>query len=120
MSKQTRQEKKAEEKRILAEFETALKEERASDLESKHANASEKEETGEKKKKKTSFYASADPERVHCKRCKTLMEEGVCPVCGYKIYQPMSEEKRRKIKGIITVVALAVFAVFLVFGLMKG
>ncbi len=117
MSKQTRKEKKAEEKRILAEFEAALKEERANDLESKRANAPQKEETGEKK---PSFYASADPKSVHCKRCKTLMEEGVCPVCGYKIYQPMSEEKRRKIKGIITAVAIVVFAVFLVLGLMKG
>ena len=111
MGKQTRKEKKAEEKRILAEFEQALQEERGGTL------ASE-EESGQASGK-NSFYASADPERVHCKRCKTLMERGVCPACGYKIYQPMSEEKRKKIRSIVTV-ALVALAAILVMGLLRG
>ena len=115
MGKQRRKERKAEEKRIIAEFEAALEEERkGSESEGLSQNPQPKA-----KKAKTSFYTSADPERVHCKRCKTLMEGGVCPVCRYKIYQPMSEEKRRKIKGIITLAALVVLAVFLVVTLMK-
>lgn len=115
MGKQTRKERKAEEKRVIAEFEAALEEERKG-AESEEAPQNQQQKS---KKAKTSFYASADPERVHCKRCKTLMEGGVCPVCGYKIYQPMSEEKRQKIKGIITVAALVVLAIFLVVALMK-
>lgn len=108
MSKQTRKEKKLQERRVIAEFEEALKEERAS--------APEKEEA----QGKTSFYASADPERVHCRRCKTLMEKGVCPVCGYKIYQPMSEEKRRKTRAVFTAVALVILAVIFAWGLLRG
>ncbi len=50
-------------------------------------------------------------ERYYCKRCKTLMENGVCSVCGYRIYQPMSEEKRKKIRGIISVVCVGLFLV---------
>ena len=96
MKKQTRKEKKEEEKRIIAQFEEGLKEERGG------------------VEKESSVSSSIEPDKLHCRRCKTLMEEGVCPVCGYKIYQPMSEEKRRKIKRVITVVALAVFVVFLV------
>ena len=106
MSKQTRKDKKAEEKRIIAQFEEALQEERG--------------EKVEEDQKPSSISAADTPEKIHCRRCKTLMEEGVCPVCGFKIYQPMSEEKRRKIKRIITVVALVVFAIFLVAGLIKG
>ncbi len=54
----------------------------------------------------------------HCRRCKSAMEKGKCPVCGYKEYQPMAEGERKKIKGILTVVCLAVF--LLLFLWIKG
>lgn len=112
MSKKTRQEKKEEEKRLVAEFEEALAQERA-----KNSEGEEKEdnkETQVERKGGTSFYSSIEPETIHCRRCKTLMENGVCPTCGFKIYVPMSEEKRRKITMITTAVGFAVFIVIFV------
>ena len=54
------------------------------------------------------------PETMHCRRCKTLMENGVCPTCGFKVYVPMSKEKQNKIKVIATAVAMAVFIVIFI------
>ena len=51
---------------------------------------------------------------MHCRRCKTLMENGVCPTCGFKVYVPMSKEKQNKIKVIATAVAMAVFIVIFI------
>ena len=109
MSKKTRQEKKEEEKRLVAEFEEALAQERA-----KNSEGEEKKEAQAEKKSGASFYSSIEPETIHCRRCKTLMENGVCPTCGFKIYVPMSEEKRRKITMITTAVGFAVFIVIFV------
>ncbi len=78
-----RKEKRAQERALLEEFDQAV--------------ATERE--------------NAPQKRLHCKRCKSEMEGGVCPVCGYKIYTPMAEEKRRKIRAVLTVVCLGVFAV---------
>ena len=58
-------------------------------------------------------YGAFAPSQLHCKHCKTLMEEGVCPTCGYKVYVPMTSEKRDKIKTVATIVAFVVLiAVF--------
>ncbi len=89
-----RKEKKAEEKRILAELDAAVKAERGEE-----PSQNEKEQ------------------ELHCRRCRAVMKEGVCPTCGFRIYTPMSEEKRKKIKGIATVVCLAIFIVL--FALIK-
>lgn len=51
------------------------------------------------------------PQALHCRRCKTLMENGVCPTCGYKTYVPMDERKRKKIRFIVAGVCVAVFVV---------
>jgi predicted RNA-binding Zn-ribbon protein involved in translation (DUF1610 family) len=77
---------------------------------------------GEKEKKRgTSFYGSTEPETMHCRRCRTLMENGVCPTCGFKTYVPMDEGKRKKIKMVGTAIGLAVFIViFLVVQFTKG
>ena len=105
MSKQTRKERKAEEERILAEFQEALKENR---------------EEGEKPKQTASALDATQPQTMHCRKCKTLMENGVCPACGFKMYMPMSEEERKKIRRVTTIVALAVFVVlFIVLQLVK-
>ena len=101
MSKQTRQQKKEEEQRIIAEMEEALSETRG--------------ENAEKSKK--SVYAT-EPKQIHCRRCKTLMENGVCPTCGYKIYMPMNDTKRNKIR-LITAIVFIVIGV-IVFAISKA
>ena len=94
MSKQTRKERKKKEAEMLQEFDDALEKER-----------------GEEGRMRTVGERETPTESLHCKRCKTLMEKGVCPVCGYKIYMPMDEEKRKKIRFIVTGVCLVVFVV---------
>ena len=54
------------------------------------------------------------PDEIHCSKCGTLMEKGVCPTCGHRIYLPMSEEKKGKIRFIVTCVAMAIFVVIFV------
>lgn len=90
MSKQTRE----EEKKILAQMDEAMKE--------------------EAKQAKPSSHGARQPETMHCRRCRTLMEDGVCPTCGFKVYVPMSEEKRKKIKTITTAIGFAVFIVIFI------
>ena len=97
MSKQTRQQKKEEEKRIIAEMEDALREARGESV----------EETPPEASGKKSVYAT-EPDKIHCRRCKTLMENGVCPTCGYKIYMPMKDKKRNKIRLITAIVFVAI------------
>ena len=97
MSKQTRQQKKEEEKRIIAEMEDALREARGESV----------EETPPEASGKKSVYAT-EPDKIHCRRCTTLMENGVCPTCGYKIYMPMNDKKRNKIRLITAIVFVAI------------
>ena len=99
MSKQTRKERREEETRILADFQEALKE---------NSGEAQKEESKEEKK---ASFDGVQPQSIHCRKCKTLMENGVCPTCGFKIYMPMSDEERKKIRRITTVVAVVVFIV---------
>ena len=63
--------------------------------------------------KKSSVYGNNQPEQLHCRRCQALVENGVCHTCGFKMYVPMSEEKRKKIKLITTAIGFAVFIVIL-------
>jgi uncharacterized paraquat-inducible protein A len=107
MSKQTRQQKREEEARILAEMDEALK---AQGL----APISEPREKEEKYKRE---YDDTMPQKIHCRRCKTLMENGKCPVCGHTVYVPMNKQKQRKIKWIATGVLLVVFAAL--FGILQ-
>ena len=74
-----------------------------------------------KPKQNRSIFDSTMPEQVHCKRCKTLMENGVCPSCGFKIYTPMDMEKREKIKMVTTIIGFVVFfAIFIILQIKKG
>ena len=99
MSKRTRKEKKEEEARIVAEMEAALKE-----------KASPTEETPQKEEKpQANLYGEHAPEQIHCKRCKTLMDKGVCPTCGFRIYVPMEKKKRDKVRLIVAAVSMLVF-----------
>lgn len=99
MSKQTRKERREEEVRILADFQEALKE---------NSGEAQKEESKEEKK---ASFDGVQPQTIHCRKCKTLMENGVCPACGFTIYMPMSDAERKKIRRITTVVAVVVFIV---------
>ncbi len=92
MSKQKRKERKQKEAEMLQEFDDALEKER-----------------GEEGQMRTVGERDLPTDKVHCKRCKTLMEKGVCPICGYKIYMPMDDEKRKKIRLVVTAVCLVVF-----------
>ena len=100
MSKQTRAQKKEEERRIIEEFENALAEERG-------ANQTEPIETEEPKPQETPSREG----KIYCRRCKAVMEKGVCPVCGYRIYMPMDDAKRQKIRIITASVCLIIFAI---------
>ena len=107
MSKLSRKERKEEEKRIIAELDAAMAENKSNEAEEHEEVVSDVAQ----KPKKASFYDATTPEEVHCKRCKTLMENGVCPTCGFRIYVPMDKEKRDKIRLWVTVACLAVFFV---------
>ena len=114
--------RREEEQKIIAEMEAALKEQGLETPTEKRERKTAKNAEPPKKKRRGIFGAQEDttPERVHCKRCKTLMENGVCPTCGFKIYMPMDEEKRKKIRTVVSVVCVAAFVVlFLILQLKK-
>ena len=110
MSKNTRAEKKAEEARIIAEMEAAVREQR----ETEQAEDREKQTPSTRKSNNSGLFLDVTPEQIHCRRCKTLMENGVCPTCGFKIYVPMQKEKRDKIRLITTTVAMVALVVLFV------
>lgn len=97
MSKKTREEKREEERRIIAEMGLSQK--------------AEKTKAQKKRERKERVYDDSMPEKIHCKRCRTLMEKGVCPACGFKIYVPMDKKKREKISLILFGIGMAVFVV---------
>ena len=99
--KMTARERRAEERQILAQMDE--------EMAKKQEKTSSEQPKKQSKNQQTRKYDDTMPEKVHCKRCKTLMENGVCPACGFKIYVPMDEEKRKKIKLAMTVVAVVVF-----------
>ncbi len=68
----------------------------------------------ENKEKSSNGYDETMPEKIHCKKCKTLMENGVCPKCGFHVYVPMDKKKQDKIKLILTVIAMAVLVAMVV------
>ena len=98
MARQTREEKRAEEARIIAEMDAALQE-----------NGVEVPKTKPQRIEPT--QQEVPKEKIYCKRCKTLMENGVCPTCGYKVYVPMDEGKRKRIRLVVAAVSIVVFLV---------
>ncbi len=84
--------KKEEEKRVIAEMEAGLKE----------------------RETITETETQTDEEPVmHCKRCRTVMQKGVCPACGFRVYVPMDEKKVQKIRMIAGGICIVVFLVIL-------
>ena len=106
MSKMTREEKKAEEARVIAEMEAAMQE--------NETPLARENEPEPKPQKRWNMMNDATPEKIHCKRCNTLMENGVCPTCGFKIYVPMDEAKRGKIRLIVGGICVAAFLIWFV------
>lgn len=104
--KQTkRQQKKREEERIIAEMDAAMQEQKAEEQVQKQ----------ERERQRASQTLS------YCRRCKAETVGGVCKNCGYKEYIPMSEEQRKKIKNVLTIVLLGVFLVlFIVLQFLKS
>ena len=104
--KQTkRQQKKREEERIIAEMDAAMQEQKAE----------------EQARKEQSTRQRASQTVRYCSRCKAETTGGVCQNCGYKEYIPMSEEQRKKIKNVLTIVLLGVFLVlFIVLQFLKS
>ncbi len=87
--------RREEERRILAEFDEALKAERGEDA-----------------------TPATEEKATPCPRCKSGMKRGVCSTCGYKVYIPMDEGKQKKIRGIVTAVCLVGFVIlFLIINL---
>ena len=110
MSKQTREEKRAQERRMIAEMDAAMKSKEAENAADQSA-----ENTPEERAETENLGAKKQEKRYHCPKCKTLLkEDGLCPTCGYKMYIPMDEKKRNKIKLIVTIVAMVIFAVMFV------
>ena len=97
MSKKRRE----EERRILAEMDEAMQ------SEGKETPI----ETPSKKYKYFGIIEDKTPEKIHCKNCKTLMEDGVCPTCGFRIYTPMDEGRKKKVRLIVGGVCLAAFLI---------
>ena len=71
-----------------------------------------------KNKKNQSFFDDGAKMSTHCSRCKCRLENGECPLCGFKAYEPMDQEKLKKIRLIGTGVGLVIFAV--IFFLLQG
>ncbi len=101
--------KREEERRIIAELEEALAQEKAANGEEEVSDLGREARCEEQRRTKESFYSSTQPKNLHCRRCKTEMQEGKCPVCGYTVYTGMAEAKRKKIRGVLTVVCVAIF-----------
>ena len=120
MHKQTRKEKKADKARVLAEMKAALEEaERAENME-KGENVPE-EENAPAPKAQPNPQPKPQEAAYHCRRCKTVMQNGICPTCGFKMYVPMEEKKLSKIKLVLTAVGMAIFvAIFLYIQIKKG
>ena len=92
-----RQMKKEEEQKILAQMEEAMKESETPQAE-----------------KKLKWYQDKTPEKIHCRQCKTLIEDGVCPVCGFRMYTPMDKKKQQRIRLILGAVCIVAFLIWFV------
>ena len=108
MSKQTRAQKREEERRIIEEMERAMAESRGETLTETPAPETPTPETAQETPPDT--QSQGIKRKLYCRRCKSEMnEKGVCPVCGYRVYVEMDESKRKKIRIITASVCLVIF-----------
>ena len=80
---------------------------------SKQTNENRKETSTSEQKQAVPTFSDPTPQMVYCKRCKTRLQEGVCPTCGFKAYVPMDPEKQKKIRLISGAVCVVVFIILL-------
>lgn len=105
-----RAEKRAEEARILEEMQAAMQAQNGENGE----NGSPERESENATNEKTRGAWTEQPKELHCKNCKTVLENGRCPNCGFHIYVPMDESKRKRIRLITGGVCLAIFLVIFI------
>ena len=77
------------------------------------ASASASSESGAKRPKIFGVLEDKTPEIMHCRNCNSLLENGVCPTCGFKAYVPMDPEQQKKIRLISGAVCVVVFIILL-------
>ena len=110
MAKKEKRSRREEERLMIEEMEKAMAESKGEPYlppeERKKAQA----------QKQSADYGENIPQKIHCSRCKTLMENGVCPACGHRIYVPMDKKKQEKIRFIVAGVCIALFVVIFVVG----
>jgi rubrerythrin len=87
--------KKELEQEMIAQMEEALQEQKAAQ---EQAQAD-----GEEPTKETPQF--------HCRKCKTLMENGKCPACGYTDYVPMDAKTQRKVRLILGGICVLAFII---------
>lgn len=92
-----KKDKREKEKEILAQMDEAMQE--------------ETRETLAEKPKKIGFFKDKTPDEIHCHKCGTLMESGKCPNCGYTVYVPMDENKKKTVRWIVGGVCLVAFII---------
>ena len=99
MGKQTRKQKREEEKKILAQMDEAMQE------------SSENSEKETPKQGWKGLLVDKTPEKVHCRKCGTYIEDGVCPSCGFRVYVPMDKKTQQNIRLVLGGICLVIFAV---------
>ncbi len=110
MSKKDKQKlsRRERERRMIAEMDAAM-------WGKKPAHENTKSVKEEKPQTKETVRAKKDGgQKLHCPRCKTVMENGKCPTCGHYIYVPMDKEKRNKIRLIVGGVCIVGFVVLFI------
>ena len=90
---------------MLAEMRAALEE----------AERAENGENGAAEETAATPTPTPQEPTYHCRRCKTVMQKGVCPACGFKMYVPMDEKKLMKIKLALTAIGMVIFVALFVY-----
>ena len=111
MSKNQKRNRREEERLMIEEMEKALAEN-----EGREYIPQEQKTREQRRKESRASYGEGVPQKIHCRRCKTLMENGVCPSCGFRVYVPMDKKKQEKIRLIVAGVCIAVLVVIFVVG----
>ena len=96
--KKTRKERERE---IIAQMEEALRENE------------EQKKKAEGEGSQTENAPQEEMPQLHCRKCKTLMENGKCPACGHTVYMPMDPKTQRSVRLALGIVCLVAFVVIL-------
>ena len=101
--RKTKAEKRAEEEKIIAEMEEAMRE----------LNASKTEESLSTEE----IPLGAEEENsnvLHCPKCGKVTDKGVCHSCGFRTYQPMDERTVKRVRLIVGGVLILAFIIFMI------